>query len=193
MNFTIFFIIIIIIICIQRIMETFLSDKKKIAGNIYAEWTFPALLFAYILLIISSIIEYFVIKREINLIISGIGCIMVVIRILLKHWAIKSLDKYWSAHIEIRQSHKLIKEGPYKYLRHPAYLSGIIEFLAIPLIPNSYYTLGMTFIIYTSIILLRINIEEKQLVKRFGDAYIEYQKEVWALLPIKKRKKIRQI
>lgn len=172
-------------------METFLSDRKKVSGKIYARWTFKALFFVYILLIIGSIIEYFVIKRKINLIISAIGCIMVVIRILLKHWAIKTLDKYWSAHIEIRQSHKLIKEGPYKYLRHPAYLSGLIEFLAIPLIPNSYYMLGITFIIYTSIILVRINIEEKELIKRFGEAYIEYQKEVWALLPIRKRKRIK--
>ena len=36
-----------------------------------------------------------------------------------RQWAFNSLGKYWSVDIEIRDNHELIKNGPYKYMRHP--------------------------------------------------------------------------
>ena len=53
---------------------------------------------------------------------------------------IERFGKFHSIHIEIRDHQQIIKKGPYKYLRHPYYLSVMLELLGFPLVPNAYYT-----------------------------------------------------
>ncbi len=180
------FLIIIGAIAIQRVIESLLPNWKKAKGVKLAKWTGIAFSITYILLISGTIGEYFLIPRTINLWISGMGVGIVAIRIWLKWWAMLTLGEYWSVHIEIRESHKLIKYGPYRYLRHPAYLSNLMAYLGIPLIANAYYTLIGVFLIYLPFNLIRLHLEEKELMRKFGEEYEDYRRKVPALLPIKK-------
>lgn len=180
------FLIIIATIVVQRLIESFLPNYKKVKGVKLAKWTGIAFSITYILLIFGTIGEYFLIPRKINLWISGIGLGITAVRIWLKWWAMLTLGDYWSLHIEIREAHKLIKDGPYRYLRHPAYLSNLMAYFGIPLITNAYYTLIGVFLIYLPFNLIRLHLEEKELIKKFGEEYEDYRKKVPALLPIKK-------
>jgi len=180
------FLFIISAIVVQRLIESYLPNLKKVKGVKIAEWTWIAFSVTYPLLIFGSVGEYFLIPRRINLWISGIGLGIVAVRIWLKWWAMLTLREYWSVHIEIRESHKLIKDGPYRYLRHPAYLSNLMEYLGIPLIANAYYTLIGVFLIYVPFNLIRLHLEEKELIRKFGEEYEDYRKKVPALFPIRK-------
>ncbi len=179
------FLIIIGLIVLQRLIESYLPNWRKIPGRKSARWTWLAFSVTYPLLIIGSISEYFLLRKEINLWISAIGIIIVVGRIWLKWWAMLTLGKYWSVQIEIRETHKLIRNGPYRYLRHPAYLSNLLEYLGIPLIANAYFTLIGVLLVYLPLNLLRLHLEEKELLDKFGSEYENYQKEIWALVPFK--------
>jgi len=181
------FLFIIAAIVVQRAVESLLPDSKKLKGVKTAKWTGIAFSITYLLLMCGSVVEYFLIPRKINLWISGIGMGIVVLRTWLKWWAMLTLGKYWSVQIEIRESHKLVKEGPYRYLRHPAYLSNLMAYLGIPLIANAYYTLIGVLVIYVPFNLIRLHLEEKELVKKFGEEYEDYRKKVPALLPIRKQ------
>jgi len=181
------FLFIIGVIAVQRAIESYLPDAKKLKGVKTAKWTGIAFSITYLLLICGSVGEYFLIPRKTNLWISGIGMGIVVLRTWLKWWAMLTLDEYWSVQIEIRESHKLIKDGPYRYLRHPAYLSNLMAYLGVPLIANAYYTLIGALIIYVPFNLIRLHLEEKELVKKFGEEYEDYRKKVPALLPIRKQ------
>ena len=103
---------------------------------------------------------------------------------MLSIWAIKTLDKYWTIEIEIRDVHPLIKNGPYKYMRHPHYLFLFCEVLGLPLIANAYYSFVFIAIIFIPLIILRFIFEEKALTEKFGAEYLKYKKEVWAFFPI---------
>lgn len=181
------FLIIIAAIVVQRLIESYLPDWKKTKGIKMAKWTWIAFSVTYPLLIFGSVGEYFLIPRPINLWISGIGVGIVVIRIWLKWWAMLTLGDYWSVQIEIREPHKLIKDGPYRYLRHPAYLSNLMAYLGIPLIANAYYTLIGVVLIYVPFNLIRLHLEERELIRKFGEEYEDYRKKVPALLPIRKQ------
>lgn len=170
----------------QRLVESYLPNYKKVRGVKVAKWTWVAFSITYPLLIFGTIAEYFLISRRINLWISGVGIALVGLRICLKWWAMLTLGEYWSVQIEIRKSHKLIKEGPYRYLRHPAYLSNLIEYLGVPLIANAYYTLIGVLLIYVPFNLTRFRLEERELIRKFGVEYEEYQKKVPAFLPIRR-------
>lgn len=78
--------------------------------------------------------------------------------------------------------------GIYKHIRHPQTTGEMPMFVALAFALNSWFLVFFTLvfiIIYTPLIMY---FEEKDLVKRFGDDYRQYQKDVGALLP-KRRKK----
>lgn len=105
------------------------------------------------------------------------------ISLVLRHAAIRTLGRYWSLHLEIREGHQLIKTGPYRYVRHPAYLAIILEVIAIPLVGKAYYTLLVSLGAYIPVLLLRWSGEEREMVNKFGEQYSRYQREVPAFLP----------
>jgi protein-S-isoprenylcysteine O-methyltransferase Ste14 len=92
-------------------------------------------------------------------------------------------------HIEIRDHHRLIKEGPYKYMRHPYYLSVMLELAGFPLIPNAYFSFLISLCFYFPLVFIRLYLEEIEMINKFGDSYNLYKNEIRGLLPIKKRKK----
>jgi protein-S-isoprenylcysteine O-methyltransferase Ste14 len=81
----------------------------------------------------------------------------------------------------IKENSEMVVSGPYKVIRHPMYLAQIIA--VIPLIIDYYtiYRLGAIIILAVTL-LIKINYEEKQLVKHFPK-YKDYTKKTFKLLP----------
>lgn len=183
--FTYFFLIFMLAMSIHRIWETFFREKGK-KGKIIKKWTLPVLSILHFIVGIGTFIEFLIIKREMNFTITTVGFIMFIIALLGRNWAIKTLGEYHSIHIEIREDHPLIKKGPYIFLRHPYYLSVILELLGIPLIANAFYSFIFSLLVYIPFLLLRVYFEEKAMIDKFNNEYIQYKKETWGFLPLKK-------
>jgi protein-S-isoprenylcysteine O-methyltransferase Ste14 len=103
--------------------------------------------------------------------------------LIIRNWAIRSLAEYWSIHLEIRKDHKLTRKGPYKYIRHPAYLGMILEVCGIPLIVNSYFIFLFSIVVYIPLLILRVYYEEKEHFRIFGRKYLTYKKQTGAFTP----------
>lgn len=73
-------------------------------------------------------------------------------------------------------------EGPYKYSRHPLYLFSILFLLFRPVMDIFYLTF---FICIVGYFYAGSFFEEKKLVQTFGEKYLEYQKSVPRIFPIK--------
>jgi len=77
----------------------------------------------------------------------------------------------------------LMYGGIYQYIRHPHTLGEIPLYIALAFAVNSLFLVLWT-VLYTLITVpIIIHYEEKDLVKRFGDAYIKYQKTTGAFIP----------
>ena len=76
----------------------------------------------------------------------------------------------------------LIVDGPFKMVRHPRYLMVWIGVLGWCLMANysGAYAMGFASLIGLFVI---VNLEERDLKKRFGEQYAEYQKTVPQLVP----------
>lgn len=112
-----------------------------------------------------------------------IGILLMVTGIILRWCAVFTLRKYFSYSVQIKDEHKIIKSRLYKHLRHPAYTGFILLLIGIPL---SLKLLAGTFlvsIIAVSIFIFRIYIEEKELIRNFGDEYSIYCKNAWRIIP----------
>ena len=95
-----------------------------------------------------------------------------------------TLGKYAFLIITIETTQKLVKKGPYAYIRHPIY-AGII-FLFLGYIISFCSFLGVIIIIPFFIFWFRkrMRLEEKQLLQTFGDEYREYKEKTKRLIPL---------
>jgi isoprenylcysteine carboxyl methyltransferase (ICMT) family protein YpbQ len=185
-TFTIFYLAFFVISLFIRIWKRSAGARKpRKQGKISYKRLYHILYITYWIVLIGSILEYFLLDRKINYFLSVIAVVVYVSANLGRDWAIKSLGEYWSVHVEIRDDHKLIKKGPYKYLRHPNSLCIIAEVLALPLIPNSYYSFLFSLLFYVPLLILRMYLEEKELINKFGKQYLDYKAETWAVFPFK--------
>ena len=94
----------------------------------------------------------------------------------------RTLGKLFSEVVRILPEHKLITSGPYSLIRHPIYLGEILFAFSIPMIANSLYSF-VIMLVTIPILLNRIRIEEKILVSRFGQEYLEYTHKTKKLIP----------
>ncbi|OGF44953.1 MAG: hypothetical protein A2452_08715 [Candidatus Firestonebacteria bacterium RIFOXYC2_FULL_39_67] len=185
MRINLFVWIIVGINLIVRILETILPGKTKQKGKITAKWMLTCFAVSGISVYVLGISEFVLRVKNAKIMFVVIGTVLVLIRIFLKHWATKTLGRYWSMQIEIRDDQKLITDGPYRYIRHPAYLSTLLEAVGVTIMLNAYYTLTIFCIMYLPIMIIRINLEEKELYKKFGKEFMDYRAKVPAILPVK--------
>lgn len=178
-------IVFVLLLGALRLFEVFWLARKKEKGRIVSGWTIIALSSGYAVLLIMSFMEYVLTGSRINILVTAAGGVLMLVRVPLKLWSARTLDKYWSYNIEIRESHKLVRDGPYRYMRHPAYLSAILDSVGIPLLFNSYFTLMTAAFALVALIIYRMTEEEKVLSVHFGQDYEKYSEETGALLPFK--------
>jgi protein-S-isoprenylcysteine O-methyltransferase Ste14 len=93
-----------------------------------------------------------------------------------------TLGRFYSETVRIKPEHKLITNGPYRMIRHPMYLGVILFSLSIPMILGSLYGF-VTILALIPLLLHRIRIEEKALLAKFGQEYLEYAHKTKKLIP----------
>ena len=77
---------------------------------------------------------------------------------------------------------KLITDGIYRYIRNPRYLSRGLIAISLGILANNILAILIGFIHFLAFASLIIP-EDKELKQRFGNGFVEYQKQVPALIP----------
>ena len=155
----------------------------KIPGTVYHRWNTKLIYALYFIPFFLSPAEYIAMGRSINYPLSFTFLAVYAAGLELSRRARKTLDRYWTVNIEIRENHPLIKDGPYRYMRHPHYLYTYIELFSLPLIAGAYYTFILTALVFIPLLTLRIIYEEKEMVRKLGEGYLEYKRQVWGVFP----------
>jgi len=94
-------------------------------------------------------------------------------------WALTTLGDMWTVYVCRLEEHKLIKSGPYKYVRHPMYALLCI-FCTGFIFATGNWLVFMFLAINVLAATLRVREEERLLVSQFGEEYIEYMKTTGA-------------
>lgn len=111
------------------------------------------------------------------------GLIIIFLGMLLRFISIRTLGKFFTVDIAIHKDQKIIKTGIYRYIRHPAYASSLLEFIGFGLSLNSWISLPVVIIPVTAAFIYRIKVEENLLKDQFGDEYSEYMNSTYRLFP----------
>jgi protein-S-isoprenylcysteine O-methyltransferase Ste14 len=105
--------------------------------------------------------------------------------VLLRRRAIATLGRMWSFHVEIRGRHELIVAGPFRWMRHPAYCSMLLEYAAVLVLLRSYLSFALSMLFFLPAYVQRIKLEERALVEAFGARYEAYRARTPMLIPYK--------
>jgi protein-S-isoprenylcysteine O-methyltransferase Ste14 len=97
-------------------------------------------------------------------------------------WARLILGENWSADPSIKQDHALIQRGPYRIVRHPIY-TGILVALAGSALQHGLLRSFLGVVLCAISLWMKVTVEERYMVHRFGDQYLRYRKNVSALVP----------
>ncbi|MFW9788149.1 MAG: methyltransferase [Candidatus Thorarchaeota archaeon] len=111
-----------------------------------------------------------------------IGILLALVSTPFLWWIHKTLDRQYSACLQIKQSHMLITEGPYARVRHPMYTVLNIFSFGVSLL-----TANFLIIILSVLVIIQFPFvarkEEEMLLETFGDEYSDYMKRTGRFFP----------
>jgi len=175
-------------VMIERIWETFFTSKEKEARKYHGDWTLPATVSTFFLTSLFLVLAFYNTATK-NIFFVLLGLFIFISAGIIRFWSIKALGEHWSIHLVVNKDQKektaLTKHGPYKYIRHPIYLGAILELIGITFIVNNFYYFILIVLVNVPLYILRSKYEEKINIKKFGEDYIKYMKEVPLMIPWK--------
>jgi protein-S-isoprenylcysteine O-methyltransferase Ste14 len=112
-----------------------------------------------------------------------VGLAMALIGIILREWAIWILGKHFTVRVQVHEKTELMSDGPYRYIRHPAYTGSLLTYTGIAWAVGSWLGVIFALIVCFAAYEYRIAVEEKALQDKFGSEYERYKKRTWKLFP----------
>jgi protein-S-isoprenylcysteine O-methyltransferase Ste14 len=110
-----------------------------------------------------------------GLIITGIGLALAI-------WARLRLGRNWSGTVTIKENHQLIRQGPYRLVRHPIYLGILLAMVGTAIGYGKAPCLIGVPIVFLAF-WKKSRVEEQFMIAQFGAQYFQYQREVKAIIP----------
>ena len=171
-----------LLIYLARVMEL-RTRRQTIAGAIRENLTLRLFITLGTVMLLGSFAEYYFLRKTVSWPFFGLGWAVALFSFYVRRQAIAALGRFWSLHVEIRESHELVRGGPFRWVRHPAYSSMILEILSIALLMRSWWTALVVYAAFLPTLIARISIEEKALIEKFGESYLEFKRTTPALFP----------
>jgi len=113
----------------------------------------------------------------------SIGFILFILGLVLQGVAEATLGKYYLPSIGTVEDHKIVKDGIYKYIRHPGYLGEILIFFGLGFVTYSLLGILGAFVVSLMVYFGKVVPEEKYMLEKFGKEYEEYMKETFRFIP----------
>jgi len=111
-----------------------------------------------------------------------VGAGIMALCVPLVYWLFSSLGKNVTPTVAIRKEHTLVTHGPYRWVRHPLYSVGFVAFAGFSLLAANWFIFA-TLLLAFGVLMQRTPIEERRLIERFGDDYLEYMQRTGRFLP----------
>lgn len=111
------------------------------------------------------------------------GMLLAILGMGLIFWSGIALGRLYSPEVTLQKEHRLITDGPYRLIRHPRYLGGIVQGFGLSLLFRSWVGILLTFV-FILVVIFRIRDEESMLRAEFGAQWEAYCDKAWRLMPL---------
>ncbi len=114
--------------------------------------------------------------------IAVVGIASMIAGVVIRRIARRDMGKQFSIALRTLDDHVLVTDGIYARIRHPAYTGDLMFQFGVPLLFGSGRGL-LVMLLLIPFVYIRIGLEERMLIEKFGDKYRRYRKHSGALLP----------
>jgi protein-S-isoprenylcysteine O-methyltransferase len=101
----------------------------------------------------------------------------------IRTWGVMTLGKYFTWHITAEKRQTVVRNGPYRFVRHPGYLGAFLTYSSTAAFFHAWTALIPSAGILLFAFLRRIHYEEKEMLSVLGDNYGSYCQSVRRFIP----------
>ena len=112
-----------------------------------------------------------------------VGICLMMLGIFVREWAVTTLRGFFLFTVGVRQDHKVIENGPYRFVRHPAYSGSILTLVGLGLATQSAVAVLIMAVVCGIAYAYRIHVEEPALARELGEEYLQYMGRTKRLIP----------
>ena len=112
-----------------------------------------------------------------------LGVMLGLLTLPAAYWVFSSLESNVSETVLTKSTHQLVTKGPYRWVRHPLYSTGLALLVSIGLMTASWLILAFTTAAFLLFRFLIVPMEEQQLLLKFGDDYRAMMNRTGRFLP----------
>lgn len=166
-------------------MREVARKRDVVVGKPQEKITFNLFMVCGLLIVFGGIAELLVYRSHFHWETFVAGILLAVASFIIRRRAIAALGKFWSLHVEMRETHEFVRNGPFAWVRHPVYFSMILEILAAAIILHAWLTLMIVTLIFVPTLRYRLKLEEAALAAQFGVAFDNYRRTTPMLFPFR--------
>lgn len=112
-----------------------------------------------------------------------LGIVLIAAGVALRIWTRRAIKGLYSGVVQVRQDHRLVQEGPYRFIRHPGYAGFFLMALGISVAYSSLIGLLAILILFLPGLAYRMKVEEILLIGHFGGEYLNYRGKTKKVIP----------
>jgi protein-S-isoprenylcysteine O-methyltransferase Ste14 len=103
--------------------------------------------------------------------------------LVVRAWAVITLGRAFRTTVEVDTDQLVITSGPYGYVRHPSYTGLLLIIAGTGLAVGNWLGVAACVLLPLPALVLRIRVEEGELVRVLGEPYRRYQARTKRLVP----------
>jgi protein-S-isoprenylcysteine O-methyltransferase Ste14 len=111
------------------------------------------------------------------------GFAMMLAGLSVRIWAMVVLGKFYTRTLRMEPDQQIVQQGPYRLIRHPGYLGSLLFWIGAGLATRNWIVAGGIALAFGLAYRSRIQAEETMLLATFGQAYKDYSRRTWRLVP----------
>jgi protein-S-isoprenylcysteine O-methyltransferase Ste14 len=112
-----------------------------------------------------------------------VGLVLFWTGVAIRWWAVLTLGRFFKLTVVVEEGQRVIRSGPYRYVRHPAYLGAMLLVLGIGVAFDNVLSILACLVFPLLGVLRRIKVEEDALCRSLGPSYRDYAARTPRLIP----------
>lgn len=164
----VWYFVLVAAVAVERVAELFVARRNeawaKARGGVESgRGHYPVMVALHTGLLLACVLEAVLARRPFVPIVGATMLALVVLAQGLRWWCITTLGPYWNTRVITVPGARLVRTGPYRFLRHPNYLAVAIEIAALPLVRSGWVTAVLFTLANAVLLTVRIRCENAAL------------------------------
>ena len=113
-----------------------------------------------------------------------VGSIVMWAGLFIRVWAVSRIGLAFTTVVMAHENQKVVTNGPYRFIRHPAYAGSMLIFIGFGISMGNIIGLALIIAVIFFGYFQRIKVEEHVMLSTIGDEYRKYMEKTKRIIPL---------